>query len=173
MNTLIVWPPAVAGAFMASRTSKPNLSVMFFSRMPLGVVALLADEPPVSREPPCPGSITTVPLAISFLLFNSPLGGGVRKCPACLFAQSFELSSGLFSCGLTAERITMNLFSRSNQNGAPSEIARAVKSQPSQCHWSCSHQPPRSPAQVQPVKFRLGSLLSSHPIGKPRARICC
>src|SRR5437879_13397507 len=44
--------------------------------------------------------------------------------------QSFDGSSGLFSFGLTVERTTMNLFSMSNQNGAPSESARAVTSQP-------------------------------------------
>src|SRR5713226_4348714 len=40
--------------------------------------------------------------------------------------QLFDGSSGLFSFGLTVERTTTNLFSRSNQNGAPSETASAV-----------------------------------------------
>lgn len=44
---------------------------------------------------------------------------------------SLEPSSWLFSCGLTVERTTINLFSRSNQKGAPRETAMAVISQPS------------------------------------------
>src|SRR5437588_12171416 len=44
--------------------------------------------------------------------------------------QSFDGSSGLFSFGFTVERTTMNLFSRSNQNGAPRETAKAVSSHP-------------------------------------------
>ena len=45
--------------------------------------------------------------------------------------QLLEGSSMLFSRGLTVERMTMILFSRSNQNGAPREIAIAVRAQPS------------------------------------------
>src|SRR5215469_10035983 len=43
---------------------------------------------------------------------------------------SFEASSPLFSRGLIVERTTMNLFNRSNQKGAPSESAIAVKNHP-------------------------------------------
>src|ERR1051325_7150412 len=43
---------------------------------------------------------------------------------------SSDDSSGLFSCGLTVERMTMTLFRRSNQKGAPIEMAAAVNSQP-------------------------------------------
>ena len=39
---------------------------------------------------------------------------------------SFEGCSWLFSVGLTVNRMTMNLFSRSNQNGAPCEMAKPV-----------------------------------------------
>src|SRR6478735_4689419 len=44
--------------------------------------------------------------------------------------RSSDDSSGLFSCGFTVERITIILFSRSNQNGAPIEQASAVTNQP-------------------------------------------
>src|ERR1041384_4018534 len=44
--------------------------------------------------------------------------------------QSFDASSGLFSFGFTVARTTINLFSMSNQNGAPSESAKAVINQP-------------------------------------------
>src|SRR5688572_23216558 len=40
---------------------KPIPRVMFFSRTPLGLTALFGDDPPTSSEPPCPGSMTTVP----------------------------------------------------------------------------------------------------------------
>lgn len=40
-------------------------------------------------------------------------------------------SLGLFSLGLTVERVTINLLRRSNQKGAPSEIANAVSIHPS------------------------------------------
>src|SRR5437764_1258575 len=43
---------------------------------------------------------------------------------------SFGASVPLFSFGLTVERTTMNLFSTSNQNGAPRQTANAVRSQP-------------------------------------------
>ena len=56
----------------------------------------------------------------------------------------------------------MNLFSRSNQNGAPSEIARAVSSQPTTLSVH--------PCGVIPKNClgSAGSLISLvHPIGKP------
>src|SRR3954469_1616409 len=49
---------------------------------------------------------------------------------AALLCGSFDDSSGLFSCGFTVERTTMNLFRMSNQNGAPSVAAFAVMIQP-------------------------------------------
>ena len=49
-----------------------------------------------------------------------------------MFRQDFGFSSWLFSFGFTVERTTMNLLSMSNQKGAPSEMANAVMSQPSQ-----------------------------------------
>src|ERR1043166_7063842 len=45
---------------------------------------------------------------------KSPLTGKHK-----MITQSFDFSSGLFSFGLTVERTTMNLFSKSNQNGEP------------------------------------------------------
>src|SRR6185312_442865 len=44
--------------------------------------------------------------------------------------QSFDPSVLLFSSGFTVERTTMILFSMSNQKGAPSVTAKAVRSQP-------------------------------------------
>src|SRR5215212_3485518 len=44
---------------------------------------------------------------------------------------SFDGWVWLFSCGLTVERMTMNLLSRSNQKGAPCETARPVRMRPS------------------------------------------
>lgn len=57
--------------------------------------------------------------------FNPDLLG-----PTYWSVPSFDFSSPLFSLGLTVERTTMNLFSTSNQNGAPSMMARMVTSQP-------------------------------------------
>src|SRR6266852_5809196 len=42
----------------------------------------------------------------------------------------FAFSGVLFSCGFTVLRTTINLFSVSNQNGAPNEIASAVTIHP-------------------------------------------
>src|SRR5262245_12087448 len=60
----------------------------------------------------------------------------------------------------------MNLFSKSNQNGAPRDTASAVKSQPRMCTRSCQAQPLQNPS-VQ--KRRPGNCLpstsESHPIG--------
>src|SRR6266436_3958013 len=42
----------------------------------------------------------------------------------------FAFSGVLFSCGFTVLRTTINLFSGSNQNGAPNEIASAVINHP-------------------------------------------
>ena len=52
------------------------------------------------------------------------------SCPVSGCWRSFDASGRLFSWGFTVERMTMNLFSRSNQNGAPNEMAKAVISQP-------------------------------------------
>src|SRR5215213_1128094 len=63
------------------------------------------------------------------------LAGAARLCLSTFqtyffFCLSSDDSSGLFSCGLTVERTTITLLRRSNQKGAPIEIAAAVKSQP-------------------------------------------
>src|SRR5262249_59124851 len=42
----------------------------------------------------------------------------------------FDVSSRLFSCGLTVDLTTMILLSISNQNGAPSDTPSAVTPQP-------------------------------------------
>src|SRR5947209_3412856 len=48
-----------------------------------------------------------------------------------LDARSSEPSSPLFSWGFTVERMTITLLSRSNQKGAPIEVASAMISHPS------------------------------------------
>jgi hypothetical protein len=62
-------------------------------------------------------------------------GGGAPP----LFRSS-EPSAPLFSCGFTVDRITMILLSMSNQKGAPSDTANAVRSQPMTGLNACSHQ---------------------------------
>src|SRR5215471_1108183 len=63
-------------------------------------------------------------------LSNSRLFRSQDRGRALLHALSIDGSSGLFSRGLTVDRITMILLRRSNQNGAPREMAAAVKNQP-------------------------------------------
>src|SRR5205814_4320894 len=82
--------------------------------------------------------------------------------------QSFDFSSGLFSFGFTVERTTINLFSMSNQNGAPSEIANAVNSQPNRCDRNGGyHREKKLPSQ----KCKPGHSSSFQPMGKPRSVI--
>src|SRR6266700_2236128 len=67
----------------------------------------------------------------------------------------------------------MNLFSRSNQKGAPSDTARPVSNQPRKCIRICKYQSPQKlPSQkCNPGQTDFGSLAVSHPIGKPNASI--
>src|SRR5262249_38395386 len=74
------------------------------------------------RFPGSSYSYRTVACILTYVSFE-----GDFPPPVCL---SSEDSSGLFWWGFTVDRTTITLFSRSNQNGAPSEAATAVKSQP-------------------------------------------
>jgi hypothetical protein len=58
----------------------------------------------------------------------------------------------------------MNLFSRSNQKGAPSEMASDVNTQPKRCHSSCC---PNDP----PYQFSCRSVGEFQPIGNPKLLI--
>src|SRR5207302_11358981 len=103
--------------------------------------------------------------AITFLVCHG------QSVAATLMLQSFDFSSGLFSFGLTVERTTMNLFSMSNQKGAPREIARAVSNQPRKLILNCTAQPVQKPPsqKCNPGHLVRGSSGSSKPIGSPNA----
>src|SRR5947207_14639175 len=66
---------------------------------------------------------------MSTLVLHSVIPSSCHPVPP-LACGSFGASVPLFSLGLTVERTTMNLFSTSNQNGAPRQTANAVSSHP-------------------------------------------
>jgi hypothetical protein len=106
--------------FLVVACSFRLLSVLFGSH-PAGI-CFCSCPPTTSHEP------SDVP-SIAHLCD----GWDVKLLPAssCLrLSYPFPASGLLFSCGFTVLRTTINLFSVSNQNGAPNEIASAVISHP-------------------------------------------
>src|SRR6266566_9260337 len=113
-------------------------------------------------------------------------GGVCTGAPACAtggeaggdsgfegFCRSSDASSGLFSCGFTVERMTMNLFKTSNQNGAPRVTASAVKMYPRRAD---NQKEMKEPAPA--VDLARSSVLaaSDQPIGRltaPNAAVSC
>src|ERR1700730_3784249 len=100
------------------------------------------------------------PISASFSFIALPtldlLGAAYAKTDSRAGGQFLDFSSGLFSCGLIVERTTINLFSMSNQNGAPKETAQAVMNHPSKAV---------TPNNAQPFVSRFQSMFQ--PIGKP------